>query len=217
MLVVFFVTLACFSCLLVVFFTASELRRSITGVFDLLFVSCFLLLLVVVSLCFGVFCCLLVVFVQRRSFVGASSEFFFVVCWLFFAVVGCFLLVLCFLLSECCFFWQRRSFVGPLSEFLQLYVFLFARPITHNHPTPHTSHGVVVMGEFLRRGTSIVPPRRLAAPPRPRHRIRGGLRDTMPAGTSAFRSVNLHHTAAPTPSERAPTTSRDPLAQNKHT
>ena len=53
-------------------------------------VSYLLLLLVVFLLVWRCFCCLLIVCWQRRSFVGASSEVFVFVCWLCFAVVGCF-------------------------------------------------------------------------------------------------------------------------------
>ena len=195
--------------------------RSFVGASSEFLICC---LLVVFCCCWLLFLCVLAFFVVCWLFlcsVGASSELHRSFFLLF---VGCFLLLLavfCWFYVFCCLNVVFFGSVGASSDLYQSFCssmfFLFARPITHNHPTPHTSHGVVVMGEFLRRGTSIVPPRRLAAPPRPRHRIRGGLRDTMPAGTSAFRSVNLHHTAAPTPSERAPTTSRDPLAQNKHT
>ena len=72
---------AFFCCLFVVLLAASELRRSIVGVF-LLFVGCFLLLLVVFC-CFGVsllpVCCSCR---QHRSFIGASSKVFLVACFL---------------------------------------------------------------------------------------------------------------------------------------
>ena len=91
----FLLSVGCFS-------AASELHQSVVGVYLCwLLVVCLLLLVVFFVMflrfcccCFFVglafLCCLFVVLLgQRRSFVGASSEFCLVVCWSFVAVVGC--------------------------------------------------------------------------------------------------------------------------------
>ena len=112
--VFFYIGLALFRCLFLVFLAASELSRS----FVRFFVVVHLLFFAVVGcyfFCFCVFwlsvCCC---FWQRRSFVGASSEVCLVVYWLFFVGVVFFI----DLTSLCCLFIVflaapelRRSFV----------------------------------------------------------------------------------------------------------